>query len=506
MALPSILEKNNLQSERESLGLLKEQRDIMKKLSDSIISSQREYGSLRKDMNDLRREFMVGVNTFSEMRKYFEDMRADKVKEKRIETKENKGPGFFSAAIAKLLGKDTSTPAMSSYQEKLLEETSTIKTLSSDTNSSIRFIKKSYEPNVKAKERKLLAEEIADAIGGDRSKGLIAGIAGAIGAGLATLGSALISGIGGKIMDAFEALAKLLGVKTAAGALPGAPGADKTGKDTKQKQEKKSGFLGVFGSFLGKVGLGVGIAAAPSMMGNPEETYQKERQEFYKNNPMQLEKDVDEVTRLEQFRKSKYSDEYKQNIFGIKDPEEQRMAIMQSMEEYHQALEASGDKGKAELEKMDQIYKDTRDAFLRQQGFQIEQEKKKTELTDEQVKNKQEETDLYTVMKEKLKSFTDGFDADSAKSKLAEEMKNAFKFDLGNGQFIDLFPGLSKGMAGMVDELGLEVQNLKSDGGNPINTAVSSVTNIGGGTTTVFPDASARSSDIDSYRNTRPLR
>ena len=176
----------------------------MKKLSDSIVSSQREYGSLRKDMNDLRKEFMVGVNTFSEMKKYFEDMKADKVKEKRIETKENKGPGFFSTAIAKLLGKDTGSTPASSYQEKLLEETSTIKTLSSDTNSSIRFIKKSYEPNVKAKERKLLAEEIADAIGGDRSKGLIAGIAGAIGAGLATLGSALISGIGGKIMDAFE--------------------------------------------------------------------------------------------------------------------------------------------------------------------------------------------------------------------------------------------------------------------------------------------------------------
>lgn len=502
MALPTLLEKNNLQSERESLGLLKEQRDLMKKLSDSIISSQREYGSLRKDMNDLRREFMVGIGTFSEMKKYFENMRADSIKEKRIETRENKGPGFFSAAIAKLLGKDNNNVNLSSYQERLLEETSIIKTLSNDTNNSIKFIKKSYEPNTKAKDRKLLADEIADAIGGDRSRGLIAGIAGALGAGLATLGTMLISGIGGKIMDAFEGIAKLLGVKTVTGALPGAPGADKPGKDTSQKKENKSGFLG----FLGKLGIGVGALTTPSMMGNPEEIYQQERQEFYKNNPVQLEKDIDQVTMMEQFRKSKYSDEYKQNILSIKDPEEQKMQIMQSMEEYYQTLEAAGDRGKDELERMDQIYKDTRDAFLRQQGFQVEQEKKKTELTNEQVKNKEEETDLYTVMKEKLKSFTEGFDAESAKSKLAEELKNAFKIDLGNGQFLDLFPGMSKGMAGMIDGLGKELQDLKTEGTNPINTAVSSVTNIGGGTTTVFPDASARSSDMDSYRNTRPLR
>jgi hypothetical protein len=283
---------------------------------------------------------------------------------------------------------------------------------------------------------------------------------------------------------------------------PGAPDASKTGKDTKQKEKTGSGFLGALGRFAA----GIGIMAAPSQMGNPEEIYKQERQKFYAENPVQLEKDLDNVTMMEQFRQSKYSDEYKQNIFGIKDPEEQRLAVMQSMEEYRQTLEAAGDRGKAELEKMDQIYKDTRDAFLRQQGFQVEQEKKKTELNQEQVKTKEEETDLYSVMKEKLKSFTEGFDAESAKGKLAEELKNAFKIDLGNGQFLDIFPGLSKGMAGMVDDLGKEVQDLKSDGSNPINTAVSSVTNIGGGTTTVFPDASARSSDIDSYRNTRPLR
>jgi hypothetical protein len=310
MALPSLIERNNLQNEKQTLTLLEDQNNSLKKIAQSLTNSEKEYSSLRKDMVELKKEFILGMNSFSEIKKYFEDMRSEKLNAKPIQTKED-NKSFFTMAISKLLGKkeNLDEAAFTDLQRKILEETTIIKNLSLNTDENISIIRKSYEPAERAKERQLLAEAISEAIGGGSgSKGFM-GIITALGISLAALGTYLVKGIAEQVGNIVSTVLRALGISKAISAIPtGGPGAPDTDKDKgKGKSKPTGGFLEGAKKFGGRVlkGLGYGGAVAtvvsPSELGDSTmDAYKEDVRQRYEEG--KLESQIDEEVNKKQFK------------------------------------------------------------------------------------------------------------------------------------------------------------------------------------------------------------
>lgn len=495
MALPTLLQQTAITNEKEALSLLREQKDIMKKLSDSIISNQREYGSLKKDMVDLRKEFVLGMKGISEISKYFSEMKSDKIKERRMDTKENTSTNVFSALISKLVGKKDSIASkdFTELQTKLVEETRILKSIALDNMENIRFIKKSYEDKARAKERKLLAEAIADAIGSDNKGGFLKGIVGPLLAGfgiaLATLGSALVSGIGGAITSALATIATLLAKNalipdidinrrpgTVAAPVPTTgPDVDADKKDGKTKpkptlKERVRTGAGLLGR-IGAVALPAGILA---MLMSAEETQYGTGENENAATPEEVGGNPSEMGLPQAMAKVEAEKK-------AKALEDERL----------KKLSATPDESDAETRR------------LQRQSAQVEQA---ATASMDNVIEKAEQTkdatqDIFGMMSTKMKDFisTLGGDTDSLGKSAVDILNNLGTIDFGEGKEVNLLPNLGSKAAEMIGGLQDSISDAKDMvmGGGGGSTQLNTVNNtsIGGSTMTVPADSSTVDTD-----------
>lgn len=496
MALPTLLQQTAITNEKEALSLLREQKDIMKKLSDSIISNQREYGSLKKDMVDLKKEFVLGMKGISEISKYFSEMKSDKIKERRMDTKENTNTNVFSALISKLVGKKDSIASkdFTELQVKLVEETRILKSIALDNMENIRFIKKSYEDKARAKERKLLAEAIADAIGSDNKGGFLKGIVGPLLAGfgiaLATLGSALVSGIGGAITSALATIGTLLAKNaltpdidinrrpgTVAAPVPTTgPDVDADRKDGKTKPKPKPTLretIRTGAGLLGKIGAVALPASILAMLMTAEETQYGTGENENASTPEDVGGNPSEMGLPQAMAKVEAEKK-------AKALEEERL----------KKLSAMPDESDAETRR------------LQRQSAQVEQA---ATASMDTVIEKAEQTkdatqDIFGMMSAKMKDFisTLGGDTDSLGKSAVDILNNLGTIDFGEGKEVNLLPNLGSKAAEMIGGLQDSISDAKDmvlGGGGSTQLNTVNNTSIGGSTMTVPADSSALDPD-----------
>jgi hypothetical protein len=518
MALPSLLEKNQLQSEKESLNILKDQKELLTKLNSNIVNSQKEYGSLRKDMNDLRREFMVGIDTFSEIRKYFQDMKTVNLKEKQIETKERKGTNFFTAAIAKLIGRRGDSVG-GGVQEKLLQETEIIRSLAHNTNDNIKFIKKSYEPGIVAKQRALLAREIAEEMGeGKGGGGLVSGLVAGLGVALAALGTFVVAGFGKFLTEGFSKLSSLFSkfdipmkLGTSRGSRANLPDYLQTDKDRQQQKQGGSPSWWATGSKFLKGLTGIGLATTTSDLGDSSlEEYKRRKRLEYQQNPISLNQDLERIGTEAQFMAKTEDDP---SVVAEANASQNPEAYMANyISDLNRLYQKDSELKELSIE-LGNIAIDAQKEYLRQMGIVdhdlLQQEEEKKELNAEEIEVKKEEVNLYDVMKEKLKDFTKDVGSLGMGDKVKEFLNTLGQVSFATPDGLvkhNLLPNFGNNVADSIELMGKELKELQEGGMGTINSIVSNATNVAGGTTTIFPDASARSSDMEEYRSRRPIQ
>ena len=179
---------------------LQGQTKVLHTVSDRLMKQNKEFQSLRKDMQEMGKTLLQGQGSnLSEIKKYFEKNKSNFRERPMVGNNSNKNSddkGFFRNMMGKLFGP-------SKYQQKMMEDTSQILSLTELVSSDIGFIREKYSDSARAKERELLATAIAERIngsdGGGGGGGLLKGLLGAL-AGFGTvLGGGIISAIGGII-------------------------------------------------------------------------------------------------------------------------------------------------------------------------------------------------------------------------------------------------------------------------------------------------------------------
>lgn len=185
---------------------MEEQSSSLKSITKILVKNNDE---LRKDVTDLKKEFILGTSEFSRMRQYFERMDNAKPAEK---VKEREGNSTTSGGILqKLLSSLTRRGSPNEPKEielKTLEEIRILKTISLKTSQDMEFIKTNFEERTKKKDRELLANAIASAmdIDTDNKKGFLAGILGAI----AGAGTLIVSNLGKIFSLGFSGITSLI--------------------------------------------------------------------------------------------------------------------------------------------------------------------------------------------------------------------------------------------------------------------------------------------------------
>lgn len=196
---------------------MEEQSASLKSITKILVKNNDD---LRKDVTDLRKEFILGTSEFSRMRQYFEKTDNAKPAEK---VKERDGNGGSSGIFQKLLSSLTRRVSPNEPKEielKTLDEIRILNTLTLKTSQDIEFIKSNYDEKTKAKDRNLLAAAIASAmdIETDNKKGFLSGILGAITGVGALIGGSLVKllfenkGIAGLLRGIPEVLKLILKV------------------------------------------------------------------------------------------------------------------------------------------------------------------------------------------------------------------------------------------------------------------------------------------------------
>jgi hypothetical protein len=190
-----LLEAVNAQTQN-----LQGQTKVLHTVSDRLMKQNKEFQNLRKDMQEMGKTLLQGQGSnLSEIKKYFEKNKSNFRERPMVGNNSNKNSddkGFFRNMMGKLFGP-------SKYQQKMMEDTSQILSLTELVSSDIGFIREKYSDSARAKERELLATAIAERIngsdGGGGGGGLLKGLLGAL-AGFGTmLGGGIISAIGGII-------------------------------------------------------------------------------------------------------------------------------------------------------------------------------------------------------------------------------------------------------------------------------------------------------------------
>lgn len=249
MALPSLLQRTEISKEKETMEILKDQKESLEKISETLLSTKRDYGSMRKDMQDIKIGLMESIESFSELKKYFEkSANVKSIEDRKLNIKESENKGFFSRAVSKLLGKGTSESG-SDLQSKIYEEVKRTRALADNTDRAIQFIRRSYEPAQKEKDYEKLASLIGEQVSSEGGGSAIGGIAIAIG-GVATalitqlgnLGTALIKGVTDITTTLVKTIKELLLAKGIISALPDVD-IDRDGKRKRGAGGKKGRVL-----------------------------------------------------------------------------------------------------------------------------------------------------------------------------------------------------------------------------------------------------------------------
>jgi hypothetical protein len=190
-----LLEAVNAQTQN-----LQGQTKVLHTVSDRLMKQNKEFQSLRKDMQEMGKTLLQGQGSnLSEIKKYFEKNKSNFRERPNVGNNSNKNSddkGFFRNMMGKLFGP-------SKYQQKMMDDTSQILSLTELVSSDIGFIREKYSDSARAKERELLATAIAERIngsdGGGGGGGLLKGLLGALTGFGAVLGTGIISAIGGII-------------------------------------------------------------------------------------------------------------------------------------------------------------------------------------------------------------------------------------------------------------------------------------------------------------------
>lgn len=166
---------------------MEEQSASLKSITKILVKNNED---LRKDVTDLKREFILGTAEFSRMRQYFERIDnakpAEKVKER--ETREN-SPGILQRLISSLTRR-VSPNEPREIELKTLEELRLLKSLTDKSARDLEFIRESFTESSKKKDRELLAQAIASKLDIEsNSRGML----GSLATSLAVLGSSLIA-------------------------------------------------------------------------------------------------------------------------------------------------------------------------------------------------------------------------------------------------------------------------------------------------------------------------
>jgi len=169
-------------------------------------------------MQEMGKTLLQGQGSnLSEIKKYFEKNKSNFRERPMVGNNSNKNSddkGFFRNMMGKLFGP-------SKYQQKMMEDTSQILSLTELVSSDIGFIREKYSDSARAKERELLATAIAERINGSDSgggggllKGLLGGLLG-FGTILGTGIIELIKGFG-NLTKAIAQIAGPIGLAVAA--------------------------------------------------------------------------------------------------------------------------------------------------------------------------------------------------------------------------------------------------------------------------------------------------
>jgi hypothetical protein len=191
-----LLEAVNAQTQN-----LQGQTKVLHTVSDRLMKQNKEFQSLRKDMQEMGKTLLQGQGSnLSEIKKYFEKNKSNFRERPKVGSNSDKNSedkGFFKNIIGKLFGP-------SKYQQKMMDDTSQILSLTEVFTSDIGFIREKYSDSARAKERELLASAIAERInniggGGGEGGGLVKGLLGGF-------GSLLVTGIGAVLAAGFSIL------------------------------------------------------------------------------------------------------------------------------------------------------------------------------------------------------------------------------------------------------------------------------------------------------------
>jgi hypothetical protein len=213
MALPTLLQRSQ-QAEKETFDLMKEQRDSLKKIFNRLKDNNEGNEMLRKDVQDLKKEFIIGMKSFSDLKSYLGNMKKeDKVsKTASGDRAREQNDNNYKRQIVKFLSRSPNRQSENrEYPDTLntlLEKTILIKEFAEKNYKSIELISKSFQPKEKERDRKLLAEEIGKNIDSGGGGG---GILAAIVKGFGSIAGGIVSGLGGLIGGSISGLSSLLG-------------------------------------------------------------------------------------------------------------------------------------------------------------------------------------------------------------------------------------------------------------------------------------------------------
>jgi hypothetical protein len=524
MALPSLLQRTEISKEKETMEILKDQKESLAKISETLISTKRDYGSMRKDMQDIKTGLMESIESFSELKKYFErSANIKSIEDRKLNIKESENKGFFSRAVSKLLGKGTSESG-SDLQSKIYEEVKRTRALADNTDRAIQFIRRSYEPAQKEKDYEKLAaligEQVSSEGGGSSAIGGIAmaigGVATALVTQLGNLGTALITGVTAITTTLIKTIRDLLLAKNVISGVPdididrdgkrrpGAPG--KKGRvlvpgdvPDIDAPDKSGGKPSNLGKSIKDIVLAIGraiLARAPwilaitggvmigAMIGNavadmlglpPKEEVDKQKADAAAEKRRQdLQKQMDEE--YERKQKLYKSEEFKSDRDAVakefmESKIDQRtkqdiLSIRDDEERYNKMLEA------------------------------LEQQKPGNAADAVADKVEGEVKSVVDKMKETLQNIAGEY-LESTGQEIVNFLDN-MKLPIGEGETVDILPGLGTFLQKELTDLTDSVAELATDKDTaPQNVSMVTQNNINGNSSTpmVFPSPVVRDTD-----------
>jgi len=205
---------------------LRTQTKVLHTVSDNIIKQNKEFVKMRKDIGEFKNAVVSSSDMLDAFKKYFGKNAQDNKSKSRSESNVNRdrdtpSKGFFKDIFGKVFGP-------SKYQQKLMDDTSSLLRFTEVMANDMSFIRKKYEDSARAKERELLATAIAQKMGdggGGGGGGIFGTVLSGIGAVLTTVFTGGITLLGNAITGLGNIISGgLVGLGTAIGGIAKALG------------------------------------------------------------------------------------------------------------------------------------------------------------------------------------------------------------------------------------------------------------------------------------------